>query len=112
MVLKASPSLNHIPAIHFVLGQITVVLVDFYTESITGDDEVVPIVILYLGSRHLDIALFAVLQFHGRSLVRIERQLVFCHYMSGGKQSFTVLQLIGNIQQPLGALASPCPSPT
>ncbi len=80
-------------------------LVEFYTESITGDDEVVPIVILHLGSRHFDIALFAVLQFHGRSLVRIQNKLVFCHYMSGGQQSFAVLQLIRNVQQPFGALA-------
>ena len=97
--------LNHIQTVHFVFGQITGMPVELHAESLTGDNKIVAVILLYHGSSHFHVAQFRVLQIHCRSLIGIQRQLVFSNNMPCRKQTFTFLQFIRHVKQPLGTLA-------
>ena len=77
--------IHHFHTCHIVTAQVTTMFVEFQTEVLTVHNQITPVVLLHLRNYSSYVYAFCILQFHWRSLVRIQYKLVFRYGISGRK---------------------------
>ena len=89
---------NHVSTIYFVLAQVTVFSAEFSNEVFSLHNQVISLVVDYLRCNGFLVHCLNVLQLHAWSLVWVQNQLVLSHFVTGRKQTFSILQLVRNVQ--------------